>query len=150
AAYLDLRLNPDGKFTEEDRARRRGIVIGPQGPDGMSRLTGWLNPQLRAGIGAVLAKWAAPGMCNPADDEATVTGEPSQETVNNDVRTTAQRNHDAFNALVRSVLMSGELGEHHGVPVTIVATASLQDLQAKAGVATTGGGTTLPVKDLIR
>jgi hypothetical protein len=27
--------------------RRRGVSVGPQGPDGMSRLSGWLNPGLR-------------------------------------------------------------------------------------------------------
>jgi Domain of unknown function (DUF222) len=68
ADHLDLVLNPDGHFSDEDRARRRGITVGPQGTDGMSRLSGWLNPELRAGLDAVLAKWAAPGMCNPADE----------------------------------------------------------------------------------
>ena len=43
-----------------------GITIGRQGRDGMSKITGWLDPQLRAGLDAVLAKLAAPGMCNPA------------------------------------------------------------------------------------
>ena len=29
-------LNPDGVFDERDRANRRGLVLGPQGPDGMA------------------------------------------------------------------------------------------------------------------
>ncbi|WP_459979931.1 DUF222 domain-containing protein, partial [Mycobacterium avium] len=29
-------LNPDGTFTEEDRARQRGLTLGHQQPDGMS------------------------------------------------------------------------------------------------------------------
>jgi Domain of unknown function (DUF222) len=98
AAQLDLMLNPDGTFNDKDRARRRGITVGPQGDDGMSRLSGWLNPELRAGLDAVLAKWAAAGMCNPADNNPTVTDAPPQEAINADVRTTAQRNHDALNA----------------------------------------------------
>jgi hypothetical protein len=57
-------LNPDGNFSDKDRAGRRGITVGPQGWDGMSRLSGWLDPQLRAGLDAVLAKWAVPRMCN--------------------------------------------------------------------------------------
>jgi hypothetical protein len=61
-------LNPDGEFSDEHRARRRGITLGAQHQDGMSAITGWLNPQLRAGLDALLAKWAAPGMCNPHDD----------------------------------------------------------------------------------
>ena len=150
AAHLDLILNPDGNFSDEDRARRRGVTVGPQGPDGMSRLTGWLNPELRAGLDAVLAKWAAPGMCNPADETPTVTAAPSDQAINADTRTTAQRNHDALTAMVRSTLMSGELGSHRGLPVTIIATATLDDLQNKTGMAHTGGGSVLPMRDVIR
>jgi len=150
AAHLDLILNPDGNFSDADRARRRGITIGPQSPDGMSRISGWLNPELRAGLDAVLAKWAAPGMCNPDDDTPTVTATPDQQFIDHDARSTAQRNHDALNAIVRSTLMSGELGSHQGLPVTIIATATLEDLQNKTGVAHTAGGTLLPMRDLIR
>ena len=150
AAHMELVLNPDGTFSDADRARRRGLSVGPQGADEMSRLSGWCDPALRAGLDAVLAKWAAPGMCNPADDTATVAGAPSREAINADVRTTAQRNHDALGAIVRSTLMSGELGTHQGLPVTIVATVELKDLQARTGVAHTAGGSVLPINDVIR
>jgi hypothetical protein len=43
-----------------------------------------------------------------------------------------------------------DLGSHQGLPVTIIATATLDDLQNKTGIARTGGGTLLPVKDVIR
>ena len=150
AARLAAVLNPDGTFTDRDRARCRGLTLGPQGIDGMSRLSGWLTPEARAGLDAVLAKWAAPGMCNPADQSPTVDGTPSETTVQADIRSGAQRNHDALNTMIRSVLMSGELGSHHGLPVTIIATARLQDLHAQTGLADTGGGTVLPIPDLIR
>jgi hypothetical protein len=150
ADHMEQVLNPDGTFSDDDRARRRGLTLGPQGPDGMSRLSGWLNPELRAGLDAVLAKWAAPGMCNPADQDPTVQGAPPQEAINTDTRTTAQRNHDALNVIVRSALMSSELGSHQGLPVTIVATATLEDLQNKTGVAHTAGGTVLPITDVLR
>src|SRR3984957_15610812 len=58
-------LNPDGDFTDTDRARRRGLSIGRQDIDGMSPISGWLTPEARATIDAVFAKLAAPGMCNP-------------------------------------------------------------------------------------
>jgi Domain of unknown function (DUF222) len=150
AAHLDLILNPDGTFSDADRARRRGVTVGPQGPDGMSPISGHLTPELRAGLDAVLAKWAAPGMCNPADEDPTIHGAPPGEAINADTRTTAQRNHDALNAMVRSTLMSGELGSHQGLPVTIIATATLEDLHNKTGMAHTAGGTLLPVSDVIR
>ena len=150
AAHLDLILNPDGNFSDQDRARRRGITVGPQGLDGMSRLTGWLTPELRAGLDAVLAKWAAPGMCNPADETPTVTGAPADQVIDADTRSSAQRHHDALGAMIRSALMSGELGSHHGVPVSIIITAALADLQNATGTAHTGGGSVLPMRDVIR
>jgi hypothetical protein len=51
-----------------DRARRRGFTIGKQQADGMSEVRGLLDPEARATLDAVLAKQAAPGMCNPDDD----------------------------------------------------------------------------------
>jgi hypothetical protein len=54
-------LNPDGNFTDDDRARRRGIAIGKQDIDGMSAISRYLTPEERATIDAVLAKLADPG-----------------------------------------------------------------------------------------
>ncbi len=60
-------LNPDGEFSDGG-ARKRGIMLGKQEFDGMSRLSGLLTPELRAAIEAMLAKLAAPGACNPDDE----------------------------------------------------------------------------------
>jgi hypothetical protein len=91
-------LNPDGNFTDDDRARRRGITIGKQPIDGMSPISGYLTPEARATIDAVFAKLAAPGMCNPAESAPCVGGTPPQESIEGDTRSAAQRNHDALNA----------------------------------------------------
>jgi hypothetical protein len=40
-------FNPDGDFDERDRARRRGLYLHPQGPDGMSALSGLIDPETR-------------------------------------------------------------------------------------------------------
>jgi len=149
-AVLAQLINPDGGFSDQDRARRRGILIGAQDPDGMSAISGWLTPELRAGLEAVLAKWAAPGMCDPADQTAVVDGEPAEQARRQDTRSSAQRNHDALNAVIRAMLASGQLGRHHGLPVSIIVTARLPDLQARTGTAITGGGTVLPMRDVIR
>ncbi len=58
--------------------------------------------------------------------------------------------NDALSALARSLLGDPKLGRHNGLPVTVMVSASLQDLQEKAGVARTAGGTLLPMTDLIR
>ncbi len=52
--------------------------------------------------------------------------------------------------MAQSALASGELGQHNGLPVTIVVTTTLQDLESAAGHAVTGGGTRLPMRDVIR
>jgi hypothetical protein len=143
-------LNPDGSFTDEDRARRRGIIIGNQGLDGMSPITGYLTPEARATIDAVLAKLAAPGMCNPEDQTPCVSGIPSQEAIEHDTRSAAQRNHDALTAAGRALLASGDLGKHNGLPASIIVTATLRELEAAAGRGLTGGGTLLPMSDVIR
>ncbi|MDT5306904.1 MAG: hypothetical protein QOE48_2579, partial [Mycobacterium sp.] len=143
-------LDPDGSFTDGDRARRRGIIIGRQGFDGMSSITGYLTPEARATLDAVFAKLAAPGMCNPEDDLPCVEGSPSEQAVGNDTRSCAQRNHDALNAAARALLASGDLGKHNGLPASIIVTTTLRELEAAAGTGLTGGGTLLPMSDVIR
>ncbi|HEY2196876.1 MAG TPA: 13E12 repeat family protein, partial [Mycobacterium sp.] len=143
-------LNPDGDFTEHDRARRRGLTIGRQDPDGMSAITGYLTPEARATLDAVLAKLAAPGMCNPDDVEPCISGTPSQAAIQGDARSAGQRHHDALNAGLRALLASGELGQHNGLPASIIVTTTLRDLEASAGKALTAGGTLLPMSDVIR
>jgi hypothetical protein len=143
-------LNPDGDFTDIDRAKRRGVTIGKQDIDGMSPINGFLNPEARATIDAVLAKLAAPGMCNPADLTPCVGGTPAQAAIDTDTRTNAQRNHDALLTLARAALASGELGQHNGLPASVIVTTTLQALEAGAGKAVTGGGTLLPMADVIR
>ncbi|OCB40178.1 hypothetical protein A9X02_17065, partial [Mycobacterium malmoense] len=143
-------LNPDGTFTDDDRARRRGLTLGKQGPDGMSQVRGVISPELRATLEAVLAKLAAPGMCNPLDDMPCIDGAPSQQAIEGDARSAAQRNHDALLAAHRALLASGKLGQHNGLPASIIVTTTLAELEAAAGHGRTGGGTTLPISDVIR
>jgi hypothetical protein len=143
-------LNPDGLYTDDDRARQRGLTLGNQEVDGMSQLRGWLTPEARATVEAVLAKLAAPGMCNPDDQTPCVDGSPSEQAIERDARSAGQRNHDALNAALRALLASGELGKQNGLPASIVVTTTLADLEAAAGRGLTGGGTILPMSDVIR
>jgi hypothetical protein len=143
-------LNPDGDFTDIDRAKRRGLTIGKQDIDGMGPISGYLTPEARATLDAVFAKLAAPGMCNSADDEPCISGTPSHAAIQGDTRSLAQRNHDALLAAARALLASGDLGQHNGLPASIIVTTTLQDLEAGTGKALTGGGTLLPMSDVIR
>lgn len=144
-------LNPDGEEPEEQaRARKRGITLGKQERDGMSAISGLVTPEFRATLEPVLAKLAAVGMCNPEDESPLVDGEPGSEAVTRDTRTAGQRNHDGVLAGLRALLASGELGQHRGLPVSIVVTTTLKDLTTAAGRGRTGGGSRLPMSDLIR
>ena len=89
-------------------------------------------------------------MCNPDDDQPCISGTPSQEQIDTDHRTLAQRQHDALVAIGRNALQSGELGQHNGLPTSIIIRTTLQDLESRAGVGTTGGGTLMPINDVIR
>jgi hypothetical protein len=150
AARLALHLNPDGKFSDEDRARKRSFTWGRQRPDGMREGKLVADPQLQAELEPWFAKYAAPGMCNPDDETPTVQGEPTDEAAARDLRSHGQRQHDALKALVRGRLGDPTLGQHNGLPVTVIATATVQDLHAQSGHAVTAGGTLLPIPDLIR
>ncbi|WP_205873826.1 HNH endonuclease signature motif containing protein [Mycobacterium camsae] len=131
-------LHPDGDYTEEERARTRGLALGPQQYDGMSRISGLITPELRALIEAAWAKLAAPGTANPDGERAP------------DTRSQPQRNHDGMVTAIRELFASGELGTHKGLPVSIIVTTTLKDLEAGAGKVRTAGGTRVPVTDLIR
>jgi hypothetical protein len=143
-------LNPDGDFTDNDRARRRSLIIGKQGLDGMSPITGYLTPEARATLDAVVAKLGAPGMCNPDDPDPCVSGTPSQQAIENDTRSAGQRNHDALTAAGRALLASGDLGQHNGLPASIIVSTTLAELESRCGKALTAGGTLLPMSDVIR
>ncbi|MEB3033282.1 13E12 repeat family protein [[Mycobacterium] nativiensis] len=140
-------LNPDGLFSDEDRARRRGLTLGRQGPDGMSKLSGLLDPQARAYFEAVAAA-VRPGHRQP------------DGAAGPDERSCAQRNHDALKLALATALSSGELGTHRGHPVTVVVSTTLAELNQAAHAVTdptipmppwahTGGGSRLPMRDLI-
>jgi hypothetical protein len=93
-----LRINPDGKFSDSDRTRQRGFSWCGQRPDGMSIGKLVASPELRANLDAWLARFAAPGMYNPDDETPSVDGEPGDEIASRDMRSHAQRQHDALNA----------------------------------------------------
>jgi hypothetical protein len=141
-------LNPDGLFSDEDRARRRGLHLGPQGPDGMSRLSGLLDPQCRAYFEAIEAA-VRPGR-----------HQPDKNSDSRDNRTPAQRCHDALKLGLETAIASGGMGVHRGHPVTVVVTTTLTELTNAADAALdssvpmppparTGGGSRLPMRDLI-
>jgi hypothetical protein len=163
AAALLMMIDQDGpEPSEKEPARHRSVTMGPQQRDGTRSIRGRLDAQAGAYWEAILAKEAAPGVNNPddqsggADDQSGgADNEPGADTgpgerARTDIRTQAQRNHDAFTAVGRRALARGELGTHNGLPVTVIASATLQDLEKGAGLAVTGGGSFIPIPTLIQ
>jgi Domain of unknown function (DUF222) len=134
---------------DTERARKRNVSAGRQRRDAMVPLAGDLTPEAWAVWEVLFAKFAAPGMCNPADDEPCTTGAPTQAQIDNDTRTPAQRRHDAMLAVGRIALMT-DLGTLNGLPVSVIIRTTLADLESRAGVGVTGGGTRLPIADVIK
>ena len=53
-------------------------------------------------------------------------------------------------AVGRIALMSGDLGQLNGLPVAVIIRTTLQDLESRAGIGVTGGGTKMPIADVIK
>ena len=150
AREIDAIFNPDGDYDEADRARRRGLVLGPQGRDGMSQLRGRIDPETRCYLEAVTAA-VRPGRHLP---DGTIEQTP-------DTRSAAQRCHDGLKLGLKAGIASGELGSHRGHAVTVIARTTLAELNQAAhavcdpsvpmpGPARSGGDTAVPMRDLIR
>ncbi|WP_304117428.1 HNH endonuclease signature motif containing protein [Mycolicibacterium bacteremicum] len=251
ALYL---MNQDGHGPDIVR-HKRGITVGKQDADGLTRISGWVDPELAAYLGTVNDTWARPGVNNPEDPDSptkpetadadadedsqagigpeakgtaaqpdpiaasgaqpeTPAGNPAAELETRDEqpntpdaqppqpppdpsalweqlplpttwdeladritavetaaaaaatpapelppltgpaardsRSLAQRQHDALKAVLRDTIASGRLGHHNGLPVTVVVSTTLAELEAAAGIAVTGTGTLMPMPDLIR
>lgn len=143
-------LDQDGPVPDErERMRKRGVTVGAQRRDGTTPITGNFDPEAMAVWEPLFAKFAAPGMCNPADDEPCTLGTPTQAQIDNDYRSSAQRQHDAMIAIGRIALMSN-LGQLNGLPVALIIRTTLGELHSLAGIGTSGGGTKIPIRDVIR
>ncbi|RAV17216.1 HNH nuclease [Mycolicibacterium sp. GF69] len=150
ARKIDEIFNPDGHYDEEDRARRRGMTLGRQGRDGMSRFSGYIDPETRCYVEAVTAA-VRPGRHLPDGNTAELR----------DDRSMAQRCHDGIKLGLKAGIASGGLGAHRGHAVTVIVRTTLAELNQAAhavidptvsipGPACTGGDTALPMRDLIR
>ena len=151
ALRIDEIFNPDGDYDEGDRARRRGLTLSQQGPDGMSRLSGFIDPETRCAYLEAVTAAVRPGRHLP---DGTLT-----ET--RDERSGAQRCHDGLKLGLKAGIASGGLGSHRGHPVTVIVRTTLAELNQAAHAVTnpeiptppparTGGDTALPMRDVIR
>lgn len=117
---LRAMLGVDDPYTDEDRARKRSLKIGAQGPDGMSRLSGVITPSFAAVLKRLQADHARPGGLLEEGAE--------------DQRNPEQRFHDAVEAAVNGGFQpGGELQPARGT-TSVVTVAHIADVAALAGV----------------
>ncbi|AXK75586.1 MULTISPECIES: DUF222 domain-containing protein [Mycobacteriaceae] len=76
ADYAVCALNPDGDGPDI-AAHERGITLGRQDPDGLIRISGWVDPELGAYLKTVNQVWGAPGINNPADEAPVSNPSPN-------------------------------------------------------------------------
>ncbi|WNG83500.1 DUF222 domain-containing protein [Mycobacterium sp. ITM-2016-00316] len=179
AIHLLALLHPDGEEPADAAARKAGLHLGSQQPDGLSYLSGWVTPKLRAMIEPILAKFSERGRHpapepGPTEAQPPLFDEPEPEPhpeleqpasednpspphhedprpplLDAQWRSKAHYLHDAVEAAFDLLLRSQTLGRLNGLPTTVVITTTLQELHAGAGYAVTGGGSVLPMRDLI-
>ena len=87
AQRLALTLDPDGPVPDEkERHRKRGLTIGRQQADGMSRISGYLTPEARACWDALAAKLAAPGTPH-SDNQSPGNSDPADTAAGTETET---------------------------------------------------------------
>ena len=69
-------LNPDGTFSDEDRARRRGITLGNQQADGMSELRGCITLNCGPPWKRYWPSWPPPACATPTMTPLAWTAHP--------------------------------------------------------------------------
>jgi len=125
-------LDPDGQLVaEQDHQRRRSVALAVL-PNGSGRLTGTLTGEAAAVWTTILDTLARP-----------VTTDDDQS----DRRSPAQRRHDALLEAGRRLLRSGSLPDCGGAPATVLVTLTVDQLQARTGLATAGHGIPVVVGD---
>ena len=128
-------LNPDGTLTDENQQRRRRFLsLVPIG-DGMHHLTADLDTETAALASTVLHSLAAP-QPHPGGDR--------------DERSAGQRMHDAFRAVLKLALRSGELPQSGAIPATLLITMTADQFETRTGLAHTSFGQQLSVDHAFR
>lgn len=131
-------LNAENPPSDSDRQRQRNASLSNQGADLMSDLKVRATPELDALLRRLFADYAGPGDLLPEEEKE------------GDTRTAGQRRYDALVAAIKhAVNPSGPMRPTRGCS-TVVATMTLEQLQAAAGIVPTDVGTLLPIADLIR
>jgi hypothetical protein len=128
-------LHPDGTLTPDRVHEQDRDLVLRRNPDGSGDWRAHLTP-------ACLALWEtvlAPLARKRPDDGCGP-----------DTRTPGQRQHDALEDAAKRLLMTGELPSTAGIATTLLISMTLDQLEARAGQATTHHGGTLSIDQALR
>ena len=132
--HLQTVLDPDGNLaSEEDQARHRSATLTTN-RDGSGDLRAHLTPTTLAKVQAALLPLAAPRPCGEQRDE----------------RGAPQRLHDAIDAAASMLLRSGQLPASGGTPATVLVTMTVEQLESRTRLVTSGHGGQLTVSQALR
>ncbi len=142
-------LDQDGPAPDDtERARKRGLHAGPQGRDGTVPVKGQHDPGSLGDLGSHLRQIGGTGHVQSRRPRTLHQRHAHPGTDRQRPPQPGQRRHDALVAVGRMALESGELGQLNGLPTSIIIRTTLQDLESRAGIGTTGGGTMMPINDV--
>jgi hypothetical protein len=128
-------LDQDGALDDVERQARRRDLTVHQRPDGSSTITAEATAELTERLLTMLDALARP---RPATDGAQ------------DPRTAGQRRHDALLDAVDLVARAGLLPDAGGIATTVLLTTTVERWASGEGVATTGHGAVVPVREAMR
>ena len=129
-------LDPDGVLaSERDHDRHRHATITTL-PDGSGRLQAQLTGEATAVWQTILNTLARPV--------------PDVDTGEGDRRSPGQRRHDALLDAGQRLLRAGTLPDAGGAPATVLLTLTLEQLEARTGLATTAHGGVISVPQALR
>ena len=128
-------LHPDGSLTPDRIHQRDRHAEMQRHPDGSGRLTAQLTP-------ACYALWET--VLEPLARRRPDTGQGPDD------RSDGQRLHDALEDAAKRLLRIGELPSTAGVATTLIITMTIDQLETRAGQATTYHGGTISIDEALR
>lgn len=131
---VEAHHDPDGVLPDEDRVREQRFVHLVCRRDGSYTLEGRLTRDVGAALAAVLTPLAKP--------------RPT-EAAGPDVRSAAQRMHDAVEDVTGFLLRSGDLPRRGGLASTVVVTIDHETLLSRSGLGHTSLGAPIPVREVL-
>lgn len=147
-----VRIDPERQDRKEEvQQRKRAAQVRAQGQDGMSGVNITCDPQLRALLDAVLAKWGQPGQCIAAvPDPVTGRMPDADELSASDSRSPSQRAHDAIKHAFSLAFEAVEGGSRGVASIVVTLTPEqLDEIEGGGGVVTTNCGTEMSARQAV-